>query len=108
MNNRNTWNGAAGKNLWFIVNYRTIFPASCSSAYNITTSNHTDFVNANVLLYSPCTVTVNNLSSFSGQVLGNTVNLTNNFTMSYRPVLVPGVPTLVGFDQSIVYLREVA
>jgi len=36
------------------------------------------------------------------------VTITNSFTMNYSPVLVPGVPSLVGFDQGIVYLREVA
>jgi hypothetical protein len=107
MANRNDWNGVAGKSLFFIVNYRTIFPASCSSSYDISTGNLSLFANVSVLFYSPCTVTINNLNSFAGQVLGNTVNLANNFTMSFRPVLVPGVPTLGGFDQSIVYLREV-
>jgi len=108
MANRNDWNGASGKNLYFIVNHRTIFPASCSSSYNISTGNLSLFSNVSVLFYSPCTVSINNLNSFTGQVLGNTVNLSNSFTMSYKPVLVPGVPSLVGFDQSIVYLREVA
>ena len=48
------------------------------------------------LFYSPCTVTMNNQNNFTGQALGNTVNITNHFTLSYRPVLVPGVPSLDG------------
>jgi Tfp pilus assembly protein PilX len=108
MNNRTDWYGSSGKSLYLIVNYRTIFPASCSSLYGITTSNNSNFHDASVLFYSPCTVTLNNSNNFTGQALGNTVNITNNFTMSYKPVLVPGVPTLMGFDQGIVYLREVA
>jgi hypothetical protein len=107
MNNRNDWYGSSGKSLYLIVNYRSIFPASCSSSYDITTSNNSNFHDASVLFYSPCTVTLNNSNNFTGQALGNTVNITNNFTMSYKPVLVPGVPTLMGFDQGIVYVREV-
>jgi hypothetical protein len=105
--NQNTFTGAAGKNLYLIVNYRSMFPASCSSSYNISIGNNSNFVTAPVLFYSPCTVTLNNQNNFAGQALGNTVSVTNHFTMSYRPVLVPGVPALVGFDQGIVYVREV-
>jgi hypothetical protein len=32
MANQNNWNGVSGGNLFFIVNHRTIFPASCSSS----------------------------------------------------------------------------
>jgi Tfp pilus assembly protein PilX len=105
--NQNDWTGATGKSLFLIVNYRSIFPASCSSSYNISIGNNSNFVNAPVLFYSPCTVTLNNQNNFAGQALGNTVNITNHFTLSYRPVLVPGVPALAGFDQGIVYVREV-
>lgn len=108
MSNRNDWYGSSGKSLFLIVNYRTIFPASCSSSYDITTSNNSNFHDAIVLFYSPCTVTLNNSNNFTGQALGNTVKITNSFTMAYSPVLVPGVPALAGFDQGIVYLREVA
>jgi hypothetical protein len=106
--NQNNWTGVSGKKLFLIVNYRSIFTASCSSSYNISIGNNSNFLNASVLFYSPCTVTLNNSNDFAGQALGNTVNITNQFTLSYRPVLVPGVPTLMGFDQGIVYLREVA
>jgi Tfp pilus assembly protein PilX len=106
--NQNNWTGVTGKSLFLIVNYRSIFTASCSSSYNISIGNNSNFLNAGVLFYSPCTVTLNNANNFTGQALGNTVNITNNFTLSYKPILVPGVPTLMGFDQGIVYVREVA
>jgi len=107
MANRNTWSGTSGKSLFLIVNYRTIFPASCAAAYDIATGQLTRFQGAATLLYSPCTVTVQNLNGFAGQVLGRSVDIRNNFMMSYTPVLVPGLDVITGFDQSIVYIREV-
>lgn len=106
MVNRNTWNGASAKKLFLISNYRT--GLNCSTgAYDISTGNLSRFNNASVLFYSPCTVTLNNLNGFTGQVLGNTVDIKNNFTMQYQPVLVPGLDSIEGFNQNIVYIREV-
>lgn len=106
MANRNTWAGAAGNELFFIVNYREAL-ACGSGLYNISTGNLSRFQGASVLFYSPCTVTLNNLNGFTGQILGNTVDIKNNFTLSYEPVLVPGLDSIQGFDQNIVYVREV-
>lgn len=107
MANQNNWNGVAGKSLFFIVNYRT--GLNCpSGAYNISTGNNSNFNNTNTLFYSPCTVTMNNQNNFKGQVLGNSVSISNQFTMEATPVLVPGNGGVNGFQQSIVYLREVA
>ncbi len=108
LSQQNNWNGRNNNTLAFIVNYQTIFPGSCSSAYNITTSNYSNFNNVYVSFYSPCTVTIQNLNSFSGQILGQTVNLANNFTLNYKPVLLPGVGKIIGFQQDVVYVREVA
>jgi hypothetical protein len=108
MANRNDWNWGTGNNLYFIVNHRSILPTSCSSTYNITTGNNSNFNNAAVLFYSPCTVTLNNQNDFLGQVIGNSVVINNNFTMSATSVLVPGVGEVNGFNESIVYVREVA
>jgi hypothetical protein len=49
----------------------------------------------------------NNNSAFQGQVIGTTVTIGNLFNMSYKPILVPGAD-IVGFDQDIAYIREVA
>lgn len=106
MANRNDWNGAAGKNLYFIANYRQAL--NCSTGdYNISTGNNSNFLNASVMFYSPCTVTLNNQNDFTGQVMANTVTINNHFTLNATPVLVPGAGDVAGFDQSIVYLREV-
>lgn len=106
MANQNNWNGAAGKNLYFISNYRT--GLNCASgSYNISTGNNSNFVNANTFFYSPCTVSLNNSNDFNGQVIANTVAINNQFTLHYVPVLVPGLGTVSGFQESIVYVREI-
>jgi hypothetical protein len=106
MANRNDWNGQVGKNLYFIANYRSGLICS-SGAYNISTGNNSNFLNASTMFYSPCTVTLNNQNDFTGQVFANTVTINNHFTLNATPVLVPGAGDVAGFDQSIVYLREV-
>jgi hypothetical protein len=108
MNNQNNWNGATGHKLGFVVNYQSTFPGSCSSSYNITTSNNSNFNNVYVSFYSPCTITINNQNAFSGQVLGQSVDIANNATINYKPVLLPGFGTITGFQQDVVYEREVA
>ena len=106
MANRNTWNGVTGKKLFFISNYRT--GLNCASgAYDIVTGNNSNFRNASVLFYGPCTVTLNNQNDFTGQVLSTTVQIKNHFTMQYQPVLVPGLDSVEGFNQNVVYIREV-
>ena len=37
--------------------------------------------------------------------MGRPVSIANNFTMNYVPMIVPGT-NVVGFDQSIMYIRE--
>jgi hypothetical protein len=108
MTNQTNWNGTAGHKLGFVVNYQSIFPGSCSTSYGITTSNNSNFNNAYVSFYSPCTITINNQNAFSGQVLGQTVSITNNATINYKPVLLPGIGKITGFQQDVVYEREVA
>lgn len=107
--NQNTWTGAAGsvRKLYLIDAYRS--GLNCSSDdYDITTSNNTNFSNLNIFFYSPCTVNMNNHNTtLSGQIMGGTVNINNQFTMNFVPVLVPGVGTITGFNQDIAYIREV-
>lgn len=106
MANRNDWNGAVGENLYFIANHRTGLDCS-TGAYDIGTGNNSNFLNASVMFYSPCTVILNNQNDFTGQVFANAVTINNHFTLNATPVLVPGAGDVTGFDQSIVYLREV-
>jgi len=106
MNNQNNWNGAVGKNLYFISNYRTGLTCS-SGSYNISTGNNSNFNNVHTFFYSPCTVSLNNQNDFTGQVIGDSVVINNHFTLNAIPVVVPGAGDVVGFQQSIVYIREV-
>ncbi|MEW6059938.1 MAG: pilus assembly PilX N-terminal domain-containing protein [Actinomycetota bacterium] len=106
--NNNTWTGAGSeKTLLLIDNYRSGLVCS-TGAYDISTSNKTDFVNANVLFYTPCTITLENRNvDFGGQVIGGTVNIKNQFTLNFVPVKVPGAGEITGFDEDIAYIREV-
>jgi hypothetical protein len=79
-----------------------------SGAYDVTLSERVSFEDVTGLsLYSPCTVHLDNLNRLRGQVIGGTVSVTNNFTMDFVPVLIPGVGDVVGFEQDIAYIREV-
>ena len=49
-----------------------------------------------------------NQNNFYGQVMGDPVSILNQFTMTYRPVLVPGYGTVSSFTEDIAYVREVA
>jgi hypothetical protein len=109
MANQNNWNGVSGKNLFFLVNYQSTSMNCASGNYNISSGNNSNFNNVNVSFYSPCTITIQNQNNFSGQLIGGTVNTANNFTMNFRPVLIPGgAEQITGFQQNVVYLREVA
>lgn len=107
MANSVSWTGIGGqRKLFFIDAYRT--GLNCTGgAYDVSDSNNVSYLSTDVSFYSPCTVNINNLSSMTGQVIGGTVNINNQFTMNFKPVLVPGVGSIVGFNQDIVYLRQV-
>jgi Tfp pilus assembly protein PilX len=111
MANQNNWTGPVGgnKSLFFLVNYQSTSMNCASGNYNITTGNNSNFNNVSTSFYSPCTVTITNQNSFSGQIIGGTVNTANNFTLNFKPVLIPGAAEKVtGFSQSIAYIREVS
>ena len=104
--------GTAGsiKNLYFISTAPAAScPASGVTNKNITVGNLSTFNSqTQVFFYTPCTANMNNLNNFNGQVMATNVNIANNFTMTYKPVLVPGITGIVGFNQDIAYVREVA
>jgi Tfp pilus assembly protein PilX len=107
MANKTTWKGTAGsvKRLMFL---KPVGTACGSPAFS--EQNNTDYLNANVVIYVPptCPVTMSNQNQLKGQVYGGTVAINNNFTMTYTPVLVPGLGTdIAGFHQDISYVREV-
>lgn len=105
LGNNSQWTGDGGtKKLFFMVPYEAQ-AANCTSP-SVTMQNSNTFTNVEVSLYSPCAVNIANNSGFNGQVIGNTVNVTNQTTMAYKPVLIPGM-SIIGFEQDIAYIREV-
>jgi hypothetical protein len=108
LQNRSNWNGIGStKNLHFLsVAPAASCPPSGTSNKNIEVGNLTSFNSTNVSFYTPCKATMNNQNAFSGQVLAKDVVIGNNFTMSYKPVLVPGTTGVTGFKQDISYIHE--
>jgi hypothetical protein len=106
--NQVSFNGTGGTwNVFVIDVYRP--GLDCASGnYNVGTSNNTSWNSMNIYLYSPCALFFgnNNSEGVNGQLIGDLVNVTNNFTMNYRPLTVPGT-VITGFSEDIRYLREV-
>ncbi len=99
------WEAVNGPRSLFLI---TAYQSSLSCAggtHDVVDSNNVSYPGAIVLFYSVCGVTIANNSGFTGQVMGRPVSIANNFTMNYEPTIVPGT-NVVGFDQSIMYLRE--
>lgn len=108
---KSDWNGTAGsiKKLHFI----SIAPAaSCpasnlATTKNLTVANNTNFnAQTNVFFYTPCTASMNNQNAYIGQVLATNVSIGNQYKMTYKPVLVPGITGVTGFKQDISYIHE--
>jgi hypothetical protein len=113
MQNRVTFTAVGNDRQLFLTSrYRTGLTCS-SGSYNVSTSNNANFLNVfetprlDVLLYSPCTVTVQNSNAFSGQVIAPDVDISNQTTINFVPVAIPGVTAVIGFTQEPQYLREV-
>jgi hypothetical protein len=110
---QSTWNGAAAtESIFFISTWPapvTGCPASGSSSKDITVGNKTTFnSNTQVFFYTPCAANMSNQNNYYGQVIGGTVAIGNNYTMTFRPVLVPGYGTITSFREDIAYVREVS
>jgi hypothetical protein len=111
LSQQSSWNGVSSlKDLFMISTYPA---ASCpasgtSGSHNVSFGNLTTTNSlVETFVYTPCTATMlNNNSSFTGQVIGTTLNVGNNFQENYKPVLVPGA-NLTGYNQDIAYIREV-
>jgi hypothetical protein len=71
-------------------------------------SNNTNWNNLKLFVYTQCTINFgnNNANGASAQLIGGTVNLTNQMTVNYYPILVPGF-NLIGYNSQPSYLREV-
>ncbi|HEX9122485.1 MAG TPA: hypothetical protein VF984_03880 [Actinomycetota bacterium] len=99
--------------LEFVVNANAV--TTCTGGTNdISINNNTNFWNSKVILYTPCTINASNngklepQTAFDGQILGGNVNVSNKFAMRFDPILIPGVSPIAGFEQDVVFLREVA
>ncbi len=105
---KSSWNGASTtKNLNFISIWPSNGCPSGASNKDITVDNLTTFNSfVQVSFYTPCTANMGNHNNFYGQVLAGTVSISNNWTMTYRPVLIPGYGTITSFREDIAYVRE--
>jgi hypothetical protein len=105
LGNNSAWTGSGGTRKLFFMSPYNGTAANCPSQ-NLTVQNQNTFTSVEVSLYTPCTLNIANNSGFNGQVIGATVVQTNQTTLSYKPVLIPGM-SIVGFQQDIAYIREV-
>jgi hypothetical protein len=84
-------------------------PTCSSPSTDITVSNKTSFNNLKVFVYNPCTVNFGNnngSAGVDGQLIGGTVNISNQMVLNYVPIKVPKA-NLVGFNAEPSYFREV-
>ncbi|HET7236442.1 MAG TPA: pilus assembly PilX N-terminal domain-containing protein [Actinomycetota bacterium] len=104
---RSNWNGSGEAKLYFMSAWPTSGTPTCPTQ-DVYLGNNTSFNSAvRAFVYSPCTASMlNNNSAFQGQVIGNTVVIGNLFSMTYKPILVPGAQ-IVGFNEDIAYIREI-
>ncbi len=107
-NNQSTWNGQSGTKYMHVISAYPDAGSPTCPTQDITFGNNTNFdSHVATIVYSPCKVTMNNNNTaFQGQVIGQQVEIGNNFNMTFLPVKVPG-QNIVGFDQDIAYIREV-
>jgi hypothetical protein len=74
---------------------------------NVNLTNRTTFNRLNVAIYTPCTANVANLTRVNGQVIARTINVANNFSMRFSPLLIPNNGFITGSKVDVAYLREV-
>jgi hypothetical protein len=87
--------------------------STCSSTssnaeyHDISVGNNSNFNSlVTVGLYTPCTAHMSNQNAFYGQVIGGSVDISNNWTMIYKAIVVPGA-LVTGFTEDIAYIREI-
>lgn len=104
---RSNWNGSGETKLYFMSAWPESGVPTCPTQ-DVYLGNNTSFNSAvRAFVYSPCTASMlNNNSAFQGQVIGNTVVIGNLFSMTYKPILVPGAQ-IIGFNEDIAYIREI-
>ncbi len=104
-----TFNAVGGPfDLFLMVPYPSTGSPDCAAGGTITTSNLTVLNDFQTFVYTPCTVSFanNNSSGWAGQIVGSTVSLTNNMTLQFRPITVPGA-VVSGYEAELQSVREV-
>jgi cytoskeletal protein CcmA (bactofilin family) len=108
--NQTNWNSVGGPwTVFFLVPYRTGLNCTKPSPYDVSVSNNTGFNNGlKLFVYSQCNVDFgnNNAEGVNGQIIGGTVTITNQMTLNYKPIIVPGF-NLTGYNEQTSYLREI-
>lgn len=121
--NQGTLDGENGEHdLWLINPDGTAKPGEpdtdlCSNSY-IKIQNNARFKDLRVLLYSPCTVTSVAGTTIKGQIFAGSSSMTNNSTLQYSAVGLPGydlstgaassATTVTESDRQLIYVRNVA
>ena len=107
--NQTNWNSVGGTWTLYVIRPWQAGLNCATGNYNINVSNNTNFNNnMKLFVYSQCTINFgnNNAGGVNGQIIGGTVNITNQMTMNYVPILVPGF-NLTGYNVQPSYLREI-
>jgi len=116
LSQQSTWNSTGGSHKLFLIrpwpaDGNLSFcpsPIGTGSYGNISVENQSNFSSTlSVGLYTPCTAAMSNQNAFYGQVLGGNVSIGNNWSMNYKPIVIPGA-LVTGFTEDVAYIREVA
>lgn len=95
----------AGYNLYLVAKFGTARPCT---ANGIKATGGAAITGVNVLFHTPCTIDLSGGAyATQGQVIGGDIKLLSTTSVTYKPVLVPGLAPL-GFQLDIAYLREIA
>jgi hypothetical protein len=106
LENNSAWTGTGATRRLFVMSPYDGTSANCDTQ-DVSIGTRNSFINVEVSVYTVCTASVENNNTFPGQIIGANTEIQGNFTMSYRPVLIPG-SDVTGFEQDIAYIREVA
>jgi len=83
-------------------------PATCSNSYQYKFTQVFTDTDTDILWCTPCDFTFTNLTpGLTGQVFARNITTSNNFTINGKGVPVPGHGTAIGFDENILFYREV-
>jgi Tfp pilus assembly protein PilX/cytoskeletal protein CcmA (bactofilin family) len=107
--NQTNWDSTGSLYTMYVIN-PYVAGRNCTkpSPYDYSVSNNTNFNNVQTFFYSQCNIDFgnNNAGGVPAQIIGGTVTITNQMTMKYSPILVPGF-NLTGYNVQISYIREV-